>query len=390
MLNRLTDVSSRLALVRKRLAKVLATGGSVISVIQPYEGVVYYAGDIPVPKFVLAHNWQPVKLTLLDEPGDTLSDVDAEFSSYFRNVKKWSKVFERPTDLADLENEVLNRGASEAPLVMTETLAKDRQGNAVGLVIWAGYPASGIKVSGPFIAFVPPTEIDDEAAIRLMLSELHGIGTVAQPPDWLYRFQAPGELEAAARVGAALKDVEAAKAELSESEKELRTAREPLQILYEQHSALQGRCEDVFQRMGISTKPSTVSDEFMLTVDDRQLLVEVKGRIKSSSQSDVSQLLKDVSTFFAKQGQAIKGVLVANSWIKLPPDEREPPDHRNFPPNVIEFASEQHIALLDTRELYKAYQANQRGDLSGSDFLDILLSTDGPVKISQDANIGAA
>ena len=35
MLNRLTDVSSRLALVRKQLAKVLATGGSVISLIQP-------------------------------------------------------------------------------------------------------------------------------------------------------------------------------------------------------------------------------------------------------------------------------------------------------------------------------------------------------------------
>ena len=137
--------------------------------------------------------------------------------------------------------------------------------------------------------------------------------------------------------------------------------------------------------MGISTKPSTVSDEFMLTVDDRQLLVEVKGRIKSSSQSDVSQLLKDVSTFFAKQGQAIKGVLVANSWIKLPPDEREPPDHRNFPPNVIEFASEQHIALLDTRELFRAYEANQEGLLSGADFFDLLFSTSGPVEVRKGA-----
>ena len=120
-------------------------------------------------------------------------------------------------------------------------------------------------------------------------------------------------------------------------------------------------------------------------MDDRELLVEVKGRTKSSSQSDVSQLLKDVSTFFAKQGHTIKGVLVANTWIKLPPADRKPPEHRNFPPNVIEFASQQHIALLDPRELFKAYEANQSGDLSGADFFDLLLSTDGPVKIPQGA-----
>ena len=255
VLEKLEEVSTRLALVRKRLARVLATGGSVISIIQPYEGIVYYQkATHRFSRSILASDWQPVKLKLLDEPGDTLSNVEAEVRSYFNNVKRWPKVFELPTELSALRDELLERGTSEAPTVKTRTLATDRQGHAVGLIVWAGQPARGTtvvkEISGPFIAFVPPTEIDDEAAIRLLLSELHGIGTVSPPPDWLSRFQAPGEREAAARVEAALKNVDAAKAELAESEVTLRTAKEPLQILYEQHLALQDRCEDVFQRMG--------------------------------------------------------------------------------------------------------------------------------------------
>ena len=389
LLKRLEEISSRLRLIRQRLSRVLATGGTVISIVRPYEGVVYYKKEIyKIPRFVIADGWQPVKLTLLDEPGDTLSNVETELSSYFGNVRSWSKVFERPDELADLRGEVQDRGLSKAPVVKTQALATDRQGHPIGLAVWAGELLTSTnvidEVSGPFIALVPPTEIDDETAIRLLLSELHGIGTVSEPPGWLKNFEAPGELAAADRVAAALKDVEAARTELAECEQDLRIAREPLEILYEQHFALQDRCEDVFQRMGIITKPSPVSDEFMLIMGDRELLVEVKGLTKSVAQRDVSQLFKDIGTYFAKEGRSIKGVLVAATWVKLHPDERELPDHASFPANVIDFTSEQNIALLDTRELLGAYEANQSGLLSGEDFFDLLVSTAGPVKI-QDA-----
>ena len=238
------------------------------------------------------------------------------------------------------------------------------------------------RLSGPFTVLVPPTEISDEEAIDILLQERYGIRVALTEPEWITAVPAPGETELREMIGTAESELASATSHLTELGAELSKARSPLRVLYEQHMALQDACEDLFNRVGIATKPSPVSDEFMLEFGHLEVLVEVTGTKRSASLRDLSQLYKDIGSFLSQEDRAVKGLLVVNVWIGVQPDKRIPPDHRPFPENVVDFATKQGIALLDTRDLYRAYEASHEGTLKAMDFFDLLMATPGVVTVA--------
>lgn len=376
---RIQRILSRQAAVAGRLAQLLRTNGMVVAILHPPVGWRCELGGSQ--GWVYSDRWLPLAIKSLAEAGNTLEGDGGPFAGYLSHVKNWTHVF-RLEGLGRLENS-LDSEQWEVFETRCVTHASDRQGNPIVLAAWAEGWRRGESwnpVSGRFHCLVPPTEIDDEAAVTLLLADLFDISITTPPPTWLSEIKAPGEEQAVTKLDVARADLRTAEATVQEAETQVDQEKLPLRILYEQHHVLQDTCEDVFRRIGIGTKESPVSDEFVLELRGRELLVEVTGvRKKGLPHRDLSQLYKDIGNYFAKFEKPIKGVMVANVWIDTPPNEREPPNKPPFPPNVIEFAEQQHIALLCTRELFNAYCLVREGQLTAEQFFDLLESTDGVI-----------
>jgi hypothetical protein len=301
---------------------------------------------------------------------------DESFYRYFQHVRRWSHVF-RIND--QISGPILNELNSTKVSIQAEALASDRQGNPIAVKYLA---SAGQRASGPFVALVPPTEISAEEAIAVILNDVFGIAASEPEPLWLGELVAPGEAPLRAAHLNALSELEATQYKASSSLEALNEARSPLRIIYQQHYKLQDSVADVFRRIGFETLESPVSDEFIIALDGRCILVEVKGSGKSASQKHLSQLAKDVDTYFGRLGKVIKGVLVSNAWIKLPPPDREPPNFAVFPVNVVEFAELKRLALLDTRSLLTAYGQVIEGRASAAEIFALIMDSEGVVHIA--------
>ena len=153
-------------------------------------------------------------------------------------------------------------------------------------------------------------------------------------------------------------------------------------ILYETGiQPLQNAVETVFKELGLKTKPSKVSDEFIVEHQGRDLLVEVKGNERSAKLTDLRQLIDYQLEHEQKHGSSIKSVLIVNSWRLIPPEKRGEKDTGIFPDNVIKRARANNIALLDTVDLYNALNCFWLGEIDGGKVFEILLNTSGVVKL---------
>jgi hypothetical protein len=153
-------------------------------------------------------------------------------------------------------------------------------------------------------------------------------------------------------------------------------------VLYETGiEPLQDVVKAVFQELGLTTKPSTVSDEFVVEHEGREFLVEVKGNDRSAKLTDLRQLIDYQLEHEQKHGSPIKSVLIVNAWRSLPPEKRGRKDTTVFPDNVIKRAVDNNIALLDTVDLYGALNAFWLGEIGGPEIFETLMKNSGVVKL---------
>ena len=367
------QIEQQLNEIRSKLARVLATNGTVVAIVHPLH--MWFAGKNywGFPTILRSDGWLPLKVETVEEPGDTLEGEADPVKNYLTKVKSWTHVLKVPDDLGTLGDE-LNLPDIE---VASSVLGQDRQGHPVALRVWA--KASGRPGrSGALICLVPPTACSDDEAVSILLADMFGIQTSTPAPEWTQSIQAPGEAEVLTKLQQAHTDLAAAEDNAKRSEGEYDEIRAPVAILDEQHAALHSAVEDVLRRIGFGTPPSPVSD-ILLEFDGQELLLEVKGHGKSATGRDVSQVNKDVGDYFVREGKSIKGVLVANVWVHDPPEERKAPGKAPFPDDVIQFGKRHHIALLSTQELFDAFCQVAAGDLSPADVFNRLATTDGVV-----------
>ena len=124
-------------------------------------------------------------------------------------------------------------------------------------------------------------------------------------------------------------------------------------LLYETGLPLQDLCENAFRELGAETRPSDVSDEFIVVVDGEEILVEVKGVGKSASKAHLGQLVVDADQR-GEEGRFSRVALVVNAWKDLPPDQRGTNDKPWFPGNIDEMAKPAGAVLIGTDVLLEA------------------------------------
>jgi len=370
-----SSISKDISLLKSKLVQVLRAGGTVYAILGPPQGLT--SGGSLWYSIVHSHDWMPLPVGLKDEPGEGLTVREKQFTRYFASVARWQRVIEDRYHVEPLK--AITEGELEPkPLVQLAStkLATDWQGNAVGAALHYTLhrPATGhiaralaqatgvgdyepepYKRSGPLVLLPPPTEVSDEEAIRILLEDFCGVAARAVAPGWAQAVGMPGDADRQAALSVAAKALEQAQRKQEEALAAQATADEFKRLLYEKGVPLQDVTRKTFEAMGIRTEDSPVSDEFMLVWEGERVLVEVTGAGKSIAGRDLSQLIKDLGNYLAKVGHDVKGVLVGNAWIGLPPGQRDTPDKPIFPDDVRGTAKNHSIALVSTVELFKAY-----------------------------------
>lgn len=398
-----------LSSVEVGLAKVLRSHGSVYGIVCPRVGLRVEGYYHPPSN----SDWLPLPVELTAEPGNTLRHADLDegilkaFERYLDQVASWGCVFSRKFSPRSLEEAVeehahdlgknLRGQWSDAAADMTSApIATDRQGNSVAELVRyrlfapesRGYDgkvhheADPTFESGSLVVLVPPTEVASQEGLRILLEDLLGIGIRSVPPSWVQVMKMPSDDDLTAKISAAEAQVQQCQATLQVLLVKRREKDRFKAILYEDGPPLQEACQKTFEAMGITTRPSPVSDEFMIELEGQWALVEVSGSKKSVSQRDVSQLFKDMGKYFAETGQPIKGLFVGNPWRNIPPEERDTKDQPMFPDNVAQFARDQRIALLSTVVLFEAHCAYLEGTLDSKTIFTRLMEGEGVVRLA--------
>jgi hypothetical protein len=371
-----SSVSNDLSLLKRKLVQVLRAGGVVYSVLGPYRALVsrqtYYS-------IVDSHEWMPLPVSVKGEPGEGLTVREERFARYLASVTRWERVFEDRYDPKQLE--ALTEDELEPKpgvRLASRNLATDWQGNAVGMALLYSlhrpltgqvgialsaqrggqqYEQEPYLSSGPLFLLPPPTEVSDEEAVRILLEDFCGVAARTVAPGWAQGIEMPGDHTRKTALAEATQALEKAERKRDEALQAQAAADEFKRLLYEKGPSLQEIARKTFEAIGISTVDSPVSDEFMLVWDDEKVLVEVTGTGKSIAGRGLSQLIKDQGNYLHDVGQGVKGVLIGNAWVGVPPAERGTADKAIFPDDVQQTAKKHSMALVSTLELFRAYCA---------------------------------
>ena len=232
------------------------------------------------------------------------------------------------------------------------------------------FESGGTVVTQGSICIVPvPLDGDEEGAIRCWLEDTFDSVFSTPPPAWADDIAIPGLERIEARLGEVQKTIEGLESTRDKFLKEKETKIHWRGLVYETGGALQTLCEKAFQELGAETRPSDVSDEFIVIVDQNEMLVEVKGVGKSASKGHLGQVVVD-SDQRGEENRFDRVALVVNAWKDLPLIERDTNDHPWVPVNIDEMARPAGVVLIRTDVLLEAL----RRHWCNNDGLDTLRS----------------
>jgi len=380
------------ALLKERLLKVLAARGLVVAIVHPGTSI-YWDRDSSHRTLVHSHDWLPLPVSLEEDAGEGLEITERGFGRYLTNVRTWTHVYGTRYYKEHLQ-EIVSEELAPKPDVRLSPypLAKDWRGQnvAVGLAYTLHQATSlaGLShanepyhTSGLLSLLPPPTSVTDDEGVRILLEDCCGVQAPSIPPSWVAKESIPGDERRNAAIERSKEALLRAGEENDRAVADKERSDNFKRLLYEKGTSLQDIVQRTFEEIGIPTKPSPVSDEFML-VDGGGVLVEVTGHDKKSiAGRDLSQLMKDIGNYLAEQSDDVKGLLVGNGWANLPPDERDFGDKRTFPDDVVKTATNRNIALLSTVQLFKAYCAHLEGKLDAKTTMHRIVDTAGVVRL---------
>ena len=391
------SLSHNLEILRAKLRQVLRARGQVFAIVHPYVSMWPLERSSYSSAIVDSHDWMPLPVSLREEPGEDPNVMEKGFRRYFLTVKRWEYVFSARYSKPDLLPLVAHHlEPRPEPRLTSTTLAADWQGHPIGLALFYAlhndvtrdytrtrqYEQEPSFTSGPFILLPPPTEGTIDEAIRVVLEDFCGVTARATAPEWITSVSMPGAKRIDADIRAKEKAIEGIQTELTPLLTERRRREQFKAILYETGiEPLQDVVKAVFEELGLTTKPSKVSDEFVVEHEGREFLVEVKGNDRSAKLTDLRQLIDYQLEHEQKHGSPIKSALIVNAWRSVLAEKRGQKDTVVFPDNVIRRARDNNIALLDTADLYNALNNFWLGQTDGRTVFEALFNGSGPVSL---------
>ena len=395
--------SNALNNISSSLLKLLDSKGTLYAI-----ACLLITKEITIPKFNSQGNlneektvleminnymWSPIPLEVNNEKGDTIEIKYEQFKDYFKHLKEW--YFTVKPAISGAPKEAFNYGdyISKSVTIMDE-IAIDRRGRAIAakfcyalrideIINSSTSKIKKVSESGDFILLPQPTEINDVEAINFILEKCLGVFQKTPSPDWAKAIPFPGLNEIESKLEKIENKINALNKEKSEFEgqkKELASYRE---LLYETGTMLEEIVRKVFTELEYPTEPDKLGEEYVIKFNNTIGIIECKGVTKSISRRDFRQLLERKVEYETRLNINAKGILIANAWRDLNPEERDTQDKPIFPAGedgVIEIAERNHIALINTIDLFNIFCKFLDKKIKAKEIVETIFKADGIVK----------
>lgn len=397
-------MSSNIVLVKRKLLEMLEFPVNVYALYAPdivvwvERGPEYsLTGANPVRfRFIDTNDWCPISIDTIVEKGmqrgRKISVKDKSYEEYFKDFKGWDYYFVPDSlDIGELESHYRHRWKVTTGLEVIATNKVDKP-LAIEFIPcfhrWAhdedeeegGWHSLPEKYGGSLTLLPTIDKYNTEALIEILLQR----GKVFEetpPPTWVNDIEIPGEVPLEREIETQKEKLREAEASVKNKEASLREIRKYKRLLYDTGLSLQDVCKSTFEQLGAKTKPSEVSDEFIIEIEGKEALVEVKGNEKSIHKRDISQLITDRGQYLATTGEYVKGILVGNAWRRSHPHDRDIKGKPIFPTHVVEIAEDQNIGLVSTTELFKAHCKALEEPQHKTEILSKIISGKGIIKL---------
>jgi len=376
-------VRNRLAERMEDFHKLLQSGGDIFCIVtNVLESETHYAPreGSTVPTYT-SLDWCPIRFKLKRRVGTTLELRNQDYVEYFRSVARWEAVIEPHIDdtrlfpgtgqaRAVLRNISAVAGTYELDL---QPIAVNRANENIALAVSWRAGTRGIQKgqSGKLVLLPPPSSGTLEEAI-FRICRVIGASANETRPDWVDAVNVPGEAELESRA-------HSLRAEAEQVLADKRNGAQVKSLLFQTGEALEEAVRVALVELGCDVRvPGEKREDLIVTWNSLEAFVEVKGRSRGFSLSDLRQLghyLEDA----ALTQRDVKGVFIGNHFRKLQPSKRG----EAFPQNVVQYAEKRSIALVTAGALFDAVCMVRRGERSPREVIAAIFDGTGVVAPSE-------
>lgn len=388
-------IRSNTRLVKRKLLEILEFPVSIYALYHPDIRVCKDPAyqDFPLgSKFMSTNDWCPISIDTFAEKGRRIYVEDESYEEYFRDFKGWEYYFVPDSQQIDgLEKYYHQRWKVISILNVIATNKVDKPiaiEFSFNFHSWAhdadekegGYYSDPEKYGGSLILLPVVDRYNTEPLIEIVLQR----GKVLEEtpaPKWVSTIVIPGETSLQSKIKTEKQNLKTIESKVKDFESSLTELQKHKGLLYETGLTLQEIVKSALEKLGAKIKPSIVTDEFIIEVNGKGVLIEVKGNTKSITKDDVAQLVTDQMEHLKTTGQEIDGILVGNGWRLKPLDKRDVGNQLIFSKDAKRVAENHNIGLISTTELFKAYCETLKDPTARQQILDKMISSKGVIKL---------
>lgn len=397
-------IKSNIHMVREKLIEILEFDVNIYVLYLPdidiSTGITHIdmSGDALIP-FVNTNAWCPISIDIVSEKGKTIYVKDDSYKGYFSDFKGWEYYFVPDSLKTDeLESYYRQKWKVIPHLDIIATNKTDKPIAIEFLPRFHFWPSKEQLRRFPFDQYGWGFYLNKKmggSLVLLPVADKYNTGPLIEillqrgkefeetpPPSWVNNIEVPGEVSLKREIAVEKQNLEAVEAKIEELEASLMGVEKYKRLLYADGLELQDICKLTLEKLGAKLKPSPVSDEFMIEVDGKEALVEVKGSTKNIDKDDIGQLITDLGQLVMtmEEPKIVKGILIGNAWRLLPLEDRDTKDKPLFTGHVVQYAETQNIGLISTTDLFKAYCKTVEEPQHKTEILSKIISGKGVIK----------
>jgi len=357
--------------IKTQFVQFLHSGGTLVIITNP---IISHKRPNRYPEIITNYNWSPITIGTQFEKGKSIVEKQEEFKNYLSLLSEWDYLFFIPSNcLSDSLTHFYGPTHKTKYGVPCKPILENRYGKALAERChievyyertksgaygpsYTEYPAKPDHLTGDIILLPRIPGLDNRKAVSLILQEITGLPQQTLSPEWADKLIVPGVPDLVIQIDEKRGQIQALETEITDLNENVDSLNEYKRLLYATGSELENIVERCFKEIGGQVSPAKYSqEEFVLTYDGNEYIVEVKGASKSIALSHLRQINDYLLKYQEDTGKICKGILFGNAWCTLSPQDRDKSDTLVFPDNVVKRSEKWDIALVSSTDFYKAF-----------------------------------
>lgn len=374
--------------IKNLLIELLASKGKLIILVSPIITIKNPSDD---GENISNIEWCPIIFNTPCEKGKSIIPQWFKYKNYLEKLNKWSFYITIPnkcltTDLTRFFGSTYNTKYNVKLASYLESRhGRQLAGESVVEITnkrQGSYHKDPDFISGDII-FLPLIDgVTSEEALLDILSEEIGYSQKSPIPEWALSINIPAENDLKEKIKSSRKIVTDEEKVIEALQKEVDSLADYRKLFYSSGSELEGVVKKSFELFNTIVTPAKYSEEeYIVNIEDDEILMEVKGVAKSITLGHLRQLNDYLLKYEEDTGKECKGILVGNGWRNLIIDKRDKKDTPIFPDNVINRAKKLGISLLSSISLFDAVLIVLKDKNQIDNVIKSIAETDGVVKI---------